>query len=116
MIDFELSGWQIKYHEAWKEPFDLALQFLILSRPSALYPQSPCYPCSATLFALVMELQNLQSLDEVYNALSNPPISARTSSCLALPATCGYSALVKQLTTDITKGIKNIPPFETFFN
>lgn len=108
---------QLKYHEAWKAPFDSAFQSLVLlgssPRSSARVMLPPCQACSITLFTMVMELQTLQSLDELDQALAKP--RERPHSCLDLSSrACGYLLIVEQITTDITIGTKNILPFETF--
>lgn len=111
---------QIKYHEAWEAPFINAFQFLVTLGPydvhrrdtSAKVMRPPCQACGISLFAMIRELQTLQSLDELGQALATEP-RVRLQTCLAL-IDCGYCMVAKQIATDITIGTENIPPFETF--
>ena len=109
---------QIKYHEAWKAPFINAFQFLVTLGPyeghlryTNKVMRPPCQACGISLFAMIRELQNLQSLDELGQALAKP--RERLQTC-PIPLDCGYCTVAKQIATDITIGTKNIPSFETF--
>jgi len=107
----------IKYRETWITPFGDAFQQLLLLGTTphlvgARVMMPPCQSCGITLFTMVMELQTLRSLDELNQALAKPSRERARSGCVFL--ICGYPTVVKQITTDIKIGIKNIPAFETF--